>query len=86
MGKDALATPNDHPAVLACRRSLTASGLDAAITAAAFATDAGPLEAAGMPGVVLGPGDIADAHTAAESVSVDEVDAMQRFLESLLRG
>lgn len=86
MGKDALSTADDHHAVHACRRSLEACGLDAGITAAAFATDAGPLEAAGMPGIVLGPGDIADAHTAAESVAVDQVDAMQRFFERLLEG
>ena len=86
MGKDALSTPDHHAAVLACQGSLSGCALDASITAAAFATDAGPLEAAGMPGVVLGPGDIADAHTAAESVPVAEVDAMQRFFERLLEG
>lgn len=86
MGKDALSTPDDHSGVLACQRSLSGCALDASITGAAFATDAGPLQAAGMPGVVLGPGDIADAHTATESVAVGEVDAMQRFFERLLQG
>ena len=84
MGKDALSTPEDHAAVLTCQRSLAACALDPRPTSAAFATDAGPLEAAGMPGVVLGPGAIADAHTAAESVPIDELDAMQRFFERLL--
>jgi acetylornithine deacetylase len=86
LGKDSLFTSPDQPAVRACQRSLSACALEPAITFAAFATDAGPLQAAGMPGVVLGPGDIADAHTAAESVPVAEVEAMQRFYERLLSG
>ena len=51
-----------------------------------FATDAGPLAAHGIPGVVLGPGDIAQAHTAGEFVPLAEVDAMTRVFEALLSG
>ncbi|APW60389.1 M20 family metallopeptidase [Paludisphaera borealis] len=38
-----------------------------------FGTDAGPLGAAGIPGVVFGPGDIAQAHTRDEWVELDQV-------------
>lgn len=86
LGKPALGTADDHPAVVACQHALQGCGLDPATTIAAFATDAGPLSAHGIPSVVLGPGDIADAHTADESVPTDQVDAMQRFFEGLLSG
>jgi acetylornithine deacetylase len=54
--------------------------------AASYATDAGPLARSGIPSVVLGPGDITDAHTAAESVSVQQVETMQAVFESILAG
>jgi acetylornithine deacetylase len=84
--KNALGTPDDHPAVQHCQRALTGCGLPAEITAVAFATDAGPLAAHGIPGVVLGPGSIAQAHTADEFVPLAEVDAMQAVFERLLSG
>jgi acetylornithine deacetylase len=38
-----------------------------------FGTDAGPLGAAGIPAVVFGPGDIAQAHTRDEWIELDQV-------------
>lgn len=38
-----------------------------------YGTDAGPLAEAGLPSVVFGPGDIAQAHTKDEWVDLDEV-------------
>jgi acetylornithine deacetylase len=38
-----------------------------------YGTDAGPLGAAGLPCVVFGPGNIAQAHTCDEWVEVDQV-------------
>jgi acetylornithine deacetylase len=84
--KNALGTPDEHPAVHHCRRALQASGLADEPGAVAFATDAGPLAAHGIPSVVLGPGDIAQAHTADEFVPLAEVDAMQAVFERLLCG
>ena len=86
MEKDALSTDDAHASVRACRQSLDACALASSPTTAAFGTDAGPLAAAGMPGVVLGPGDITQAHTADEHVALAQVDAMQRFFEHLLAG
>jgi acetylornithine deacetylase/succinyl-diaminopimelate desuccinylase-like protein len=40
-----------------------------------FGTDAGPLGATGLPCVVFGPGDIAQAHTKDEWVDLDQVRA-----------
>ena len=61
IGKPALGTPDDHPAVLACQLALRECGLSDRTSSAPFATDAGPLSAHGIPSVVLGPGDIAGA-------------------------
>lgn len=38
-----------------------------------FGTDAGPLSEVGIPSLVLGPGDIAQAHTADEWVELDQI-------------
>lgn len=40
-----------------------------------YGTDAGPLSQAGIPCVVLGPGDIAQAHTRDEWIEIDQVRA-----------
>jgi len=52
-----------------------------------FFTDAGVLAAGGIPSVVFGPGDIAQAHTVDEWVSSRQVEQatrlLQRFLETL---
>jgi acetylornithine deacetylase len=38
-----------------------------------YGTDAGPLSEAGLPCVVFGPGDIAQAHTKDEWIELDQV-------------
>jgi acetylornithine deacetylase len=52
-----------------------------------FFTDAGVLAAAGIPSVVFGPGDIAQAHTSDEWVAVSQLEQgtalLARFLHSL---
>jgi acetylornithine deacetylase len=52
-----------------------------------FFTDAGVLAAAGIPSIVFGPGDIAQAHTNEEWVSTQQLETgtrmLGRFLESL---
>jgi acetylornithine deacetylase len=49
-------------------------------------TDCALLNAAGIPAVCFGPGDIALAHAAAEWVSLDEVERATRVLERLARS
>lgn len=48
--------------------------------------DAAPLAAGGIPSVVFGPGDIAQAHTADEWISVASLERGTRVLEKFLRG
>jgi acetylornithine deacetylase/succinyl-diaminopimelate desuccinylase-like protein len=51
-----------------------------------FFTDAGVLAAAGIPSVVFGPGDIAQAHTADEWVAVRQLERGQRLLLRYLQS
>ena len=50
-------------------------GREPAVTGVPYGTDAGPLAEAGLPAVVLGPGDIAQAHTKDEWIDLDELRA-----------
>jgi acetylornithine deacetylase/succinyl-diaminopimelate desuccinylase family protein len=65
---------------LQCARQKKPAGVD-------FFSDAGVLAAAGIPSVVFGPGDIAQAHTANEWVAVSQLQRgrrlLRRFLQSL---
>ncbi len=51
-----------------------------------FFTDAGVLAASGIPSVVFGPGDIAQAHTADEWVAVNQLERGTRLLVRFLRA
>ncbi len=48
--------------------------------------DAAPLAAGGIPSVVFGPGDIAQAHTTNEWISVTSLERGASILEQFLRG
>ncbi|MEM9427898.1 MAG: acetylornithine deacetylase [Pseudomonadota bacterium] len=50
----------------------------------AFGTEAGLFAEAGIPSVVIGPGDIARAHKADEYVEIAELEACGRFLSRLV--
>jgi acetylornithine deacetylase len=84
--KPPLETPNDHPAVLACCAALSEVGVEPTTATVAFGTDAGVFADGGLPGVVMGPGSIAQAHTAREFVPTREVETMADFFEALLEG
>lgn len=49
-----------------------------------YGTEAGHFAAAGIPAVVCGPGDIADAHQPDESIAVEQLDACVAFLSRLI--
>lgn len=50
----------------------------------AFATEAGLFERVGIPTVVCGPGDIADAHREDESIELEQIARCEEFVERLL--
>ena len=54
-----------------------------ATQAVSYATEAGLFEQAGLPAVICGPGDIAQAHATDEFVTIAQLDACMTFLSSL---
>ena len=57
---------------------------DVVVEGAQYATDAGIYNAVGIPTVVFGPGDIAQAHTASEYISLEQLDDAVTIIERLL--
>jgi acetylornithine deacetylase len=51
--------------------------------AVSYATEAGLYQDAGSPAIIVGPGDIAQAHTADEWVAIAELERCQAFLGRL---
>ena len=51
--------------------------------AVSYATEAGLFQAAGSPAVVIGPGDIAQAHSADEWIAKDQLEKCMAFLSRL---
>jgi len=51
--------------------------------AVSYATEAGLFQTAGSPAVVIGPGDIAQAHTADEWIAKDQIEKCSAFLTRL---
>ena len=84
VGKPPLSTPSDHESVRHCHRAMASVGLEAETGVVAFGTDAGVFEQSGLPGVVMGPGSIREAHTSREYVELDQVAAMTDFFEALV--
>ena len=69
-------TDADEPVVRATVRALKRAGCDPTLAAVAYATDASMLASiGGLPAVVLGPGDIAQAHTNNEWIELAELEA-----------
>jgi len=84
VGKPPLEADPEGRAARACGAALRALSLEPAPCGVAFGTDAALLAAEGIPSVVLGPGAIAQAHTAREYVELAQVEAMTRFYIELL--
>ena len=82
----ALETPADHPlarAAFAARRFVTGDVSDEPVAFPAW-TDGALLAAfAGIPTIVLGPGDLADAHSPRESIGVAELEEGARIYAAL---
>ena len=64
----------DAPVVKALERALRAENMAVSIEGLSAWTDAALLNAAGIPAICFGPGDIALAHAAEEYVPVDEIE------------
>lgn len=79
-------TPQEAWVVRALAQAVRAVVGEAVHVGAPYATDAGHVAQAGVPCVVFGPGSAAEAHTASESVPLDQVEAATRILYELLTG
>jgi acetylornithine deacetylase len=73
----------DAPIVRALSAALTASGEAVRVEGMTAWTDAALLNAAGIPAICFGPGDIALAHAAEEYVPVDEIERATNVLTKL---
>lgn len=78
-GTPAFETAAESPIVTACEQL---AGAEAA--AVDFATEGAFYNAMGMDSVILGPGDIAQAHQPNEFLALDRVEPMQRILHGLV--
>lgn len=66
-------------------RMLSAAiGVNAVISSAPYATDAGLYNRAGIPTVVFGPGDIAQAHTDSEWIGLDQLNQAVNIIQQLV--
>jgi acetylornithine deacetylase len=73
--------PRDAQVVQRLDRALKSEGMSAPVEGLSAWTDAALLNAAGIPAVCFGPGDIALAHAAEEFVPVDEIEKAAAVLQ-----
>jgi acetylornithine deacetylase len=76
--------PQDSPVVRILSEAICRSGQDVTVEVAHYATDAGVYNTEGIPAVVFGPGDIAQAHTNDEFIEVDQLDRAVRIITTLI--
>lgn len=69
----AMGTPASHPFVQAVINAVAKHNIDSTPQSVAYCTDGGQLSAKGFPCVVLGPGDIAVAHSAVEYAPIEQI-------------
>jgi succinyl-diaminopimelate desuccinylase len=82
----ALETPADSTVVTELETALQAVTGQALRDQAAYGTNGGYYAQAGIPSVVFGPGDIAQAHTEAECIDLNQVATAAEVVYHLLRS
>jgi acetylornithine deacetylase len=75
--------PEDSPVVRALDAALQASGETPVVAGVSAWTDAALLNAAGIPAICFGPGDMSLAHAAEEWIDLDQVERATRVLTRL---
>jgi len=79
-------TPLAHPLVTTMQSVLADTGLSSDPCGVPFATDASWLAAYGIPSVICGPGDIAQAHSANEYIALDQLwMAVKVYISAICR-
>jgi acetylornithine deacetylase len=77
--------PGDAPIVLAVADELSRRGLPVACLGMSAWTDAALLNAARIPAICFGPGDMGLAHAAEEYIAPEQIDAAADILASVIR-
>ena len=77
--------PTDAPIVLALEDALRERGEGVRVSGMSAWTDAALLNAAGIPAICFGPGDISLAHAAEEYIPLAEIDRAISVLAALAR-
>ena len=80
--RDVLVPPFDDPGSIAENIARKVTGLNSA-NAVAFVTEASLFSGAGLPAVICGPGDIAQAHQPDEFIEISQLAACLEFLDRL---
>lgn len=80
-----LETDTTDPAVAVASDVLQRAGRDGTPCGVPFGSDASKLSAIGIPSLIIGPGDIDLAHTAAEHVPIAEVEFAATFFHDYVR-
>ncbi len=80
MACPALAPAADQSFTAVVQRALGAMGLPADPSGGPFATDGGDMARAGIPVVIIGPGDIAQAHTKDEWIDLAQLEPAAEIL------
>jgi acetylornithine deacetylase len=75
----------DAPVVTILRRAVEAEGMESRIEGMSAWTDAAILNAADIPAICFGPGDISLAHAAEEFVPIEEIEKATRVLTRVAR-
>lgn len=78
--------PPDHELVDVLSRALDDAGVEARIEGMSAWVEASIYNEAGIPALCFGPGSIAEAHTADESVGVEEIELAHRVLLAAARS
>ncbi|HEX7573287.1 MAG TPA: M20/M25/M40 family metallo-hydrolase, partial [Bacteroidota bacterium] len=76
--------PAESPVVRLLAGAISGVCGEVQVEAAQYATDAGIYNGAGIPSVVFGPGDIAQAHTAEEWIDCESLRAAAAVIRSLI--
>jgi len=78
-------TPPDSAVAAAASNSLRKLGLNPEPKGVPYGSDASKFSRAGIPSVIVGPGSIDQAHTAAEFVPCDQVEQAFEFYRTMMR-
>lgn len=84
--RPALNTDNEHWFPQALARSVESQGIETRFGEVAFMTNGVAYAEAGVPTVVFGPGDIAQAHKNDEYIEIGEMERSLAILEALFLG